>query len=131
MALTLPVCILVGLFQYGVIIGNNLLAFFGRVEPYFILSILMYIPIGIIIIFVLFAQKGIMHAQAAQTSQAAQAQQQAIQRAQAQSAQAAQAPSQSKKDPYQELERLGSLKRQGLITEDEFQKLKMRLLSGT
>ena len=70
---------------------------------------------------------------------AAQAQQQAIQQAQAQSAQAlqaaqaaqaAQAPSPAKKDPYQELEKLGSLKQQGLITEDEFQKLKMRLLSG-
>jgi hypothetical protein len=71
---------------------------------------------------------------------AAQAQQQAIQQAQAQSAQAlqaaqaaqtqAQAPSPAKKDPYQELEKLGSLKQQGLITEEEFQKLKMRLLSG-
>ena len=65
---------------------------------------------------------------------AAQAQQEAIQQAQAQSAQAqaqaAQAPSPAKKDPYQELERLGSLKQQGLITEEEFQKLKMRLLSG-
>ena len=69
---------------------------------------LIIIPIGIII-FVLFAQKGIMHAQAAHATQA---------------------PSQAKKDPYQELERLGSLKQQGLITEDEFQKLKMRLLSG-
>ena len=55
------------------------------------------------------AQKRIMHAQAAQ-AQAAQA------------AQALQAP--------QELERLGSLKQQGLISEEEFQKLKMRMLSG-
>ncbi|HKI08052.1 MAG TPA: hypothetical protein VKA09_06625 [Nitrososphaeraceae archaeon] len=48
------------------------------------------------------AQKRIMHAQAAQ---------------------ALQAP--------QELERLGSsLKQQGLISEEEFQKLKMRMLSG-
>ena len=68
--------------------------------------------------------------QAAQ-AQAAQAQAQAAQ-AQAQAAQAAQAqaPSQGKKDPYQELEKLGSLKQQGLISEEEFQKLKMRLLSG-
>jgi hypothetical protein len=86
-ALTLPVCILVGLFQYGVITGNNLLAFFGREEPYFLLTFLLYVTIGIIIIFVLFAQKRIIHAQAAQ------AQQQEIQRAQGQSAQAAQAPS--------------------------------------
>jgi uncharacterized protein YpmB len=90
---------------------------------------LIIIPIGIII-FVLFAQKGIMHAQAAQAAQASQAQQQAIQQVQTQAAHAAQAPSQAKKDPYQELERLGSLKQQGQITEDEFQKLKMRLLSG-
>jgi multidrug resistance efflux pump len=47
------------------------------------------------------AQKRIMHAQAAQ---------------------ALQAP--------QELERLSSLKQQGLISEEEFQKLKMRMLSG-
>ncbi|HVD36646.1 MAG TPA: SHOCT domain-containing protein [Nitrososphaeraceae archaeon] len=45
-------------------------------------------------------------------------------------AQSAQVPSQGKKDPYQELERLGSPMQQGLITEEEFQKLKMRLLSG-
>ena len=38
--------------------------------------------------------------------------------------------SQVKKDPYQDLERLVSLKQQGLISEEEFQKLKMRLLSG-
>lgn len=48
----------------------------------------------------------------------------------AQAAQAAQAPNPGKKDPYQELERLGSLKQQGLITDEEFQKLKMKLLSG-
>jgi hypothetical protein len=68
-ALTLPVCILVGLFQYGVITGNNLLAFFGREEPYFVLTFLLYVPIGIII-FVLFAQERIIHAQAAQAAQA-------------------------------------------------------------
>jgi hypothetical protein len=31
---------------------------------------------------------------------------------------------------FQELERLGSLKQQGLITEEEFLNLKMRLLPG-
>jgi membrane protease subunit (stomatin/prohibitin family) len=62
--------------------------------------------------------------------QAAQAQQQAAQ-AQAQAAQAqAQAPSQGKKDPYQELEKLGNLKKQGLLSEDEFQKMKTQILSG-
>jgi putative oligomerization/nucleic acid binding protein len=119
-ALTIPVCILVGFFQYGAITGNNLLAILGSEEPYFVLTFLMYVPIGIVI-FALLAQKRIMHAQAAQAqAQAAQAQ--------AQAAQAAQAPSQGKKDTLQELERLGSLKQQGLISEEEFQKLKMRLL---
>ena len=71
---------------------------------------------------------------------AAQAQQEAIQQAQAQSAQAlqaaqaaqtqAQAPSQGKKDPYQELEKLGNLKKQGLLSEEEFQKMKTQILSG-
>jgi len=60
--------------------------------------------------------------------QAAQAQQQA---AQAQAAQAqAQAPIQGKKDPYQELEKLGNLKKQGLLSEEEFQKMKTQIISG-
>jgi hypothetical protein len=37
---------------------------------------------------------------------------------------------QGKKGMIQELERLGSLKQQGLISEEEFQKLKVHLLSG-
>jgi hypothetical protein len=113
-ALTIPVCILVGLFQYGLITGNSPFAFL-RIEqqPYSLLSFLMYIPIGIVI-FVLLAQHKIMHAQA-QAAQAAQAQ--------------AKGSNQSKKDVPQELERLGSLKQQGLITEEEFQKLKADLLS--
>jgi hypothetical protein len=87
MALTIPVIILIGLFQYGAVTGNNPLASIGRSEePFYVLSILMYIPIGIII-FVLFEQKGIMHAQAAQV----------------QAAHALQAPSPYKKDPYQKL----------------------------
>lgn len=117
-ALVVPVIILVSLYQFGAITGNSPLAFF-RSEPFLILSFLMYIPIAIIV-FLLLAQKKIMHVQAAQAAQAAQA------RAQA----AAQESSQVKKDPYQELERLGSLKQQGLISEEEFQELKMRLLSG-
>src|ERR671923_849132 len=113
-ALTIPVCILVGLFQYGLITGNSPFAFL-RIEqqPYSLLSFLMYIPIGIVI-FVLLAQHRIMHAQA-----------QAVQAAQAQ----AKGSIQGKKDVPQELERLGSLKQQGLITEKEFQKLKADLLS--
>jgi type II secretory pathway pseudopilin PulG len=65
-----------------------------------------------------------------ESMQAAQAQQQATQQAQAQAAQAAQAPSQGKKDPYQELEKLGNLKKQGLLSEEEFQKMKTQILSG-
>jgi type II secretory pathway pseudopilin PulG len=68
-----------------------------------------------------------------ESMQATQAQQQATQQAQAQ-AQAAQAqqqaPSQGKKDPYQELEKLGNLKKQGLLSEEEFQKMKTQILSG-
>jgi hypothetical protein len=113
-ALTVPVIVLVGLFQYGLITGNSPFAFLRVEEPYSLLSFLMYIPIGIVI-FILLAQHRIMHAQA-QAAQAAQAQ--------------AKASNQGKKDTFQELERLGSLKQQGIITEEEFQKLKMRLLSG-
>jgi hypothetical protein len=71
-----------------------------------------------------------------ESMQASQAQQQATQQAQAQAAQAqaqaaqAQAPSQGKKDPYQELEKLGNLKKQGLLSEEEFQKMKTQILSG-
>jgi|SRR5919108_2898308 hypothetical protein len=112
-ALTIPVCILVGLFQYGLITGNSPFAFLRIEQPYSLLSFLMYIPIGIVI-FVLLAQHRIMHAQA-QAAQAAHAQ--------------AKGSNQGKKDVSQKLERLGSLKQQGLITEKEFQKLKADLLS--
>ena len=70
-----------------------------------------------------------------ETMQASQKQQEQINQAQAQAAQAqaaaqaAQASNSIKKDPLQELERLGNLKQQGLITEEEFQKLKAQLLS--
>jgi Short C-terminal domain len=121
-ALTVPVIILIGLFQYGAITGNTLLNLFGSGEPYFLLSFLMYIPIGIVM-FVLLAQHKIMHAQA----QGAQAQAQALAaHTQAQ----AKGSNQGKKDVFQELERLASLKQQGLISEEEFQKLKTRLLSS-
>ena len=117
-ALVVPVIILIGLFQYGAITGNNLLAIFRIDEPFLLLSFLMYIPIAIVV-FLLLAQKKIMHVHGAQAAQAAKAQ-----------TQAAQESSQVKKDPYQELERLSSLKQQGLISEEEFQQLKTRLLSG-
>ena len=70
-ALTVPVIILVGLFQYGLITGNSPLAFLRGEDPYALLSFLMYIPIAIVV-FMLLAQHKIMHAQA-QGAQAAQA----------------------------------------------------------
>jgi hypothetical protein len=112
LCVSLPIVVLVGLFQYGLITGNSPFAFLRVEEPYSLLSFLMYIPIGIVI-FVLLAQHRIMHAQA-HAAQAAQAK----------------GSNQGKKDTFQELERLGSLKQQGIITEEEFQKLKMQLLSG-
>jgi hypothetical protein len=120
-ALTVPVIILVGLFQYGLITGNSPLALLRVEDPYSLLSFLMYVPIGIVV-FMLLAQHKIMHAQA----QAAQAAQAHAAQAQAQ----AKESNQGKNDVFQELERLASLKQQGLITEEEFQKLKTRLLSG-
>jgi hypothetical protein len=120
-ALTIPVIILIGLFQYGLITGNSPLAFLRVQEPYSLLSFLMYVPIGIVV-FMLLAQRKIMHAQA----QAAQAAQAHAAQAQAQ----AKESNQGKNDVFQELERLGSLKQQGLITEEEFQKLKTRLISS-
>ena len=88
----------------------------------------MYIPIAIVV-FLLLAQKKIMHIHEVQAAHAAKVTQEA-QAAQARAQAASQVPGQGKKDPYQELERLGSLKQQGLVTEEEFQQLKTRLLSG-
>ena len=66
-ALTLPVIILVGLFQYGEITGNTALALFESEEPYFVLTFLLYIPIGILL-FLLFEQKAIVAAEAENTA---------------------------------------------------------------
>ena len=75
-----------------------------------------------------------MQADQVQQAQINQAQTQAAQAYQvahaAQAAQAPQASSSVKKDILQDLERLGSLKQQGLITEEEFQKLKIKLISS-
>jgi hypothetical protein len=120
-ALTIPVIILIGLFQYGLVTGTSPFAFLRAEDPYSLLSFLLYIPIGIVV-FMLLAQHKIMHAQA----QAAMAAQAHAAQAQAQ----AKESDQGKNDVFQELERLASLKQQGLITEEEFQKLKTRLLSG-
>jgi uncharacterized membrane protein len=65
-----------------------------------------------------------MQKQAQAQQQAAQAQQQAAQAQQAQQAQAS-----AKTDPMQELAKLGDLKAKGLITEEEFQKMKANILA--
>ena len=103
-ALTLPVCILVGLFQYGEITGNTALTLFEGEEPYFILTFLLYIPIGILL-FLLFEQKAIVAAEAENTAR------------------------QKKGDRIHEIEKLVELKERGVITEEEFQKLKTELLA--
>lgn len=101
-ALTLPVLFLVGFFQFRAISGNSL-AIFKTEEPFFLLSFLLYVPIGIILVLLL-AQKRIVHAQAVNITP------------------------QDKKDPIQEMEKLFMLKEKGVITEEEFQKLKTELL---
>ena len=103
-ALTLPVIILVGLYQYGEITGNTALALFESEEPYFVLTFLLYIPIGILL-FLLFEQKAIVAAEAENTA------------------------GQKKRDRIQEMEKLVELKERGMITEEEFQKLKTELLA--
>jgi len=66
-----------------------------------------------------------MQKQAQQTQQAQQAQAQAQQaQAQAQQAQAS-----TKTDPMQEIAKLGDLKAKGLLTEEEFQKMKANLIA--
>ena len=96
-ALTAPVIIVVGLFQYGEITGNTI--FTVTEEPYFLVSFLLYIPIGIVV-FLLLEQKGIVQEQGAHISR-----------------------------PILEMEKLVGLKERGLISEEEFQKLKTELLT--
>jgi membrane protease subunit (stomatin/prohibitin family) len=67
---------------------------------------------------------------------AAQAQQSQIDQAHAQAAQAAQAAqttlatNENKKDITEELQKLASLRQQGILSEDEFQQMKARILSN-
>jgi|SRR5215212_8198315 hypothetical protein len=96
-ALTVPVIILVGLFQYGEITGDPI--FTVTEEPYYLITFLLYIPIGIIL-FLLLEQKGIVEEQGAHISR-----------------------------PILEMEKLVGLKERGLISEEEFQKLKTELLT--
>jgi heme/copper-type cytochrome/quinol oxidase subunit 2 len=96
-ALTIPVIILIGLFQFGEIAGTTLINL--TEEPYFLLSFLLYIPIAIIIYLIL-EQKRIIQDQGAHISR-----------------------------PILEMEKLVRLKERGMITEEEFQKLKAELLA--
>jgi Short C-terminal domain len=96
-ALTIPVIVLIGLFQYGEISGTTLINL--TEEPYFLLSFLLYIPIAIIVYLIL-KQKGIVQDQEAHISK-----------------------------PILEMEKLARLKERGMITEEEFQKLKAELLA--
>jgi Short C-terminal domain len=68
-----------------------------------------------------------MQKQAQQAQQAQQVQAQA-QQVQAQ-AQAQQAHASTKTDPMQEIAKLGDLKAKGLLTEEEFQKMKANLIA--
>ena len=96
-ALTIPVIILIGLFQYGVLTGTSLISV-GE-EPFSLLSFLLYIPIAIVI-FLLLEEKGIVQEQSAHIS-----------------------------GPILEMEKLVRLKERGMITEEEFQKLKAELMA--
>ena len=96
-ALTIPVIILIGLFQYGAVTGTSLIS--AGEEPFFLLSFLLYIPIAIVI-FLLWEQKGIVQDQATHIS-----------------------------GPILEMEKLVRLKERGMITEEEFQKLKAELMA--
>ena len=96
-ALTIPVIILIGLFQYGVLTGTSIISM--SEEPYSLLSFLLYIPIAIVI-FLLVEQKGIVQDQSAHIS-----------------------------GPILEMEKLVGLKERGMITEEEFQKLKAELIA--
>jgi hypothetical protein len=96
-ALTVPVIILIGLFQYGVLTGTSLIS--SGEEPFSLLSLLLYIPIAIVI-FLLLEEKGIKQEQSAHIS-----------------------------GPILEMEKLVGLKERGMITEEEFQKLKAELMA--
>lgn len=102
-ALTIPVIILVSVFQVG-IVTNSAVKFHETEEPFFILSFLMYIPIGIIL-FLLIQQKKIIRSQAARLTD------------------------QTERNLIQELEKIFTMKEKGMISNEEFQKLKTELLA--
>jgi uncharacterized membrane protein len=97
-ALTIPVIVLVAIFQHGVITGHPLFTVVD--EPFFLISFLLYIPIGIVA-FLLLQQRGIVQHQESFTS-----------------------------SQIREVEKLIKLKDNGEISEEQFQKLITTLLSG-
>jgi hypothetical protein len=102
-ALTIPVMILISVFQVG-IVTNSAVKFHETEEPFFILSFLMYIPMGIIL-FLLVQQKKIISSQAARLTD------------------------QTERNLIQELEKIFAMKEKGMISNEEFQKLKTELLA--
>jgi hypothetical protein len=102
-ALTIPVIILVSVFQVA-IVTNSAVKFHETEEPFFILSFLMYIPIGIIL-FLLIQQKKIIRSQGARLTD------------------------QTERNLIQELEKIFTMKEKGMISNEEFQKLKTELLA--
>jgi hypothetical protein len=102
-ALTIPVMILISVFQVG-IVTNSAVKFHETEEPFFILSFLMYIPMGIIL-FLLIEQKKIIRSQTARLTD------------------------QAERNLIQELEKIFTMKEKGMISNEEFQKLKTELLA--
>jgi putative oligomerization/nucleic acid binding protein len=108
-ALTVPPMILIALFQI-IAVTHSPIRLTETEEPFFILSFLMYIPIGIILFLLTQQKKIVSHAQAA-------------------AAKATQATEHTERNLVRELEEVSALKDKGLITDEEFQRIKTRLLS--
>ena len=102
-ALTIPVLAIVAIYQYGAL-TNSIPNLFLRDEPFLLLSLLMYIPIGIVL-FLLFTQKKI-----------------------AKQSNADESSDWVKANHLLVIERLTSLKEKGALKEDEIEKLKKMLI---
>ncbi|MFL6455890.1 MAG: hypothetical protein ACJ71G_02845 [Nitrososphaeraceae archaeon] len=59
-ALTLPVLSLVAVYQVGILTGNPI-AIYKQDEPFFFISLLLLIPIGIVLFLLVFQKKIIAH----------------------------------------------------------------------
>ncbi|MEO9320356.1 MAG: hypothetical protein ABI361_06760 [Nitrososphaera sp.] len=103
-SLTLPVLFLIATFQVG-ILTNIPLKISNSDQPFFLLSILMYIPTGIVL-FLLVAQRKMKPAQTL-----------ALQ-------------PERPKDSISQLESISRLRQTGLITEDDYQKLKEKVIAN-